>query len=300
MLTPSFFSRARAKPRKSTESKSNWSRKLLAGSRCPASTSGAISCSTYGIPVIATRTARTPEEAAALAAEVGGAVALKILSPDITHKTDVGGVALDVAGPSVVRETAAAMLDRVAKARPGARISGFTVAPTVRRPGAYELIVGVIEDPQFGPVILFGHGGTAVEVVNDKALALPPLNMHLAYEVMSRTRIYRQLSGYRGLPPANLDAVALTLIRVSHLVVDVAEIAELDINPLLADEYGVVALDARIRVAKACLRRVDPLSQTPGIAVGGQADRLVSVRIVEGSPAMEGACRLAIDVSDGV
>ena len=217
----------------------------------------------YGIAVVPTRVAATPHEAAAAAAEIGGPVALKILSPDIGHKSEVGGVAVDLYGPGAVRDAAAGMLERVGKSVPNARLSGFSVEPMVRRPGAYELIVGVTADPQFGPVILFGHGGTAVEVVNDKALGMPPLNMHLAQEVMSRTRIYQLLKGYRGMAPANLDAIALTLIRVAQLVIDVAEIVELDINPLLADEYGVVALDARMKVARATGYATDRLAIRP-------------------------------------
>ena len=121
----------------------------------------------------------------------------------------------------------------------------------VRRRGAYELLIGATEDPQFGPVILFGQGGTAVEIVNDKALALPPLNMRLAHELISRTRIYKLLQGYRNTPAANLDAIAMTLIRVAQLVIDIPAIRQLDINPLLADESGVIALDARINVGTA-------------------------------------------------
>ena len=217
----------------------------------------------YGIPVVETRIAGTPEEAATIAGEMGGPVALKILSPDITHKTDVGGVALDIMGLTAVRETAAAMLQSAAKAEPQARLTGFIVQPMVRRSRAYELIVGMMEDVQFGPVILFGHGGTAVEVVNDKALGLPPLNMHLAHEVMRRTRIYRLLRGHRGLPAANLDAIALTLIKVAQLAIDVPEIAELDINPLLADEGGVIALDARIGMAATTRAAADRLAIRP-------------------------------------
>ena len=205
----------------------------------------------YGIPVVTTRTARTPDEAASLAAEIGGAVALKILSRDIIHKSEVGGVALDLAGPTTVRETAATMQDKLRREYPDALIAGFAVEPMVRRPGAYELIVGATLDVQFGLVVLFGHGGTGVEVIDDKALALPPLNMRLAHELISRTRIARLLRGYRAQPAVNLDEIALTLIRVAQLVVDIPEIVELDINPLLADEYGVLALDARIRVSAA-------------------------------------------------
>jgi len=204
--------------------------------------------SAFGIPVVSTRTAATAEEAAARAAEIGGTVALKILSAEITHKTAIGGVALDLAGPQAVLDAARSMLDRVRKARPEANIQGFSVQPMVRRPGAYELILGVSDDAQFGPVILVGQGGSAVEVIKDKALGLPPLNMRLASEMLSRTRIFRLLRGVAGMPAANLDAVALTLVRISQLVIEVPEVAELDVNPLLADQFGVVALDARIRV----------------------------------------------------
>ena len=121
----------------------------------------------------------------------------------------------------------------------------------VERPGAFELIVGANEDPQFGPVILFGHGGTAAEIIGDTALALPPLNMHLAREVMERTRLFGLLQGFRGRPAAAIDEIALTLIKVSQLIIDFAEVVELDINPLLADEFGVLALDARLRVRKS-------------------------------------------------
>jgi acetyltransferase len=207
--------------------------------------------SAYGVPVVPTRTASTPKEAARIAAGLGGMVALKILSPDVLHKSDLGGVALGLAGPAAVESAAQGILERIRTAQPMARLEGFSVQPMVYRPGAYELIVGITEDAQFGPVILFGQGGTAVEVVNDKALGLPPLNMHLARELMSRTRIYRLLQGYRGMAAANLEAIALTLMRVAQIAIDFAEVTELDVNPLLADAYGVVALDARIKVARA-------------------------------------------------
>jgi acetyltransferase len=205
----------------------------------------------YGVPVAPTRLATTPHEAAALAAQIGGPVALKIVSPEILHKSDVGGVALELIGPAHVEQAAAAMLERVGSTAPEARLVGLSVQPMIRRPGAYELIVGVTTDRQFGPMVLFGHGGTAVEVISDRALALPPLNLHLARELMSRTRIHRLLEGYRGQRPANLDAIASTLIKISQLVIDFAEIEELDINPLLADGYGVIALDMRVTVGAA-------------------------------------------------
>ena len=140
---------------------------------------------------------------------------------------------------------------------------GESVPSMVHRPNARELIVGVSDDVQFGPVILFGQGGTAVEVIQDKAIALPPLNMQLAREVMRRTRVYRLLEGYRGKPAADLDSIALTLVKVSQLVSDIADIAELDINPLLADEQGVLALDARIKVVKSPLPAAQRLAICP-------------------------------------
>ena len=205
----------------------------------------------YAIPVVATHMAASPDEAARLAARLATPVALKILSPDITHKSDVGGVALDLRAPAAVRDAAENMLERVRAMRPEARLDGFTVQPMVERPGAFELIVGVVEDRQFGPLLLVGHGGTASEVIADSALALPPLNMHLARQAIARTRIHRLLRGYRDHPAACLDDVALTLIKVSQMVIDLGEIVELDINPLLADEFGVIALDARVRVRRA-------------------------------------------------
>lgn len=204
--------------------------------------------SAYTIPTVPTEIACSPEDAAAAAERMGGSIALKILSPDILHKTDVQGVALNLDGPKQVEAAARTMLDRVAQARPEARITGFTVQQMIRRASAHEIIVGMIEDVQFGPVILFGRGGTAVEVANDKALALPPLNLKLAHEQIESTQISRFLDGYRGRRPANREAIAATLVRISQLVCDFAEIVELDVNPLLADEAGVIALDARVRI----------------------------------------------------
>lgn len=204
----------------------------------------------YRIPVVPTYEAAGPDEAAKAAGRIDGFAALKILSPDITHKSDAGGVALNLSSPEAVAKTAEAMKAQIAEKLPDARLTGFTVQPMVNRPHAVELIVGVNDDVQFGPVILFGQGGTAVEIIRDRAVALPPLNMHLAREVMERTRVYRLLQGYRGRPAANPDSIAWTLVKISQLISDVAEIAELDINPLLADDQGVLALDARIRVAR--------------------------------------------------
>ncbi|WP_448203720.1 bifunctional acetate--CoA ligase family protein/GNAT family N-acetyltransferase [Azospirillum sp. sgz302134] len=217
----------------------------------------------YGVPVVDTRCADTPEEAARCAEMIGGPLALKILSPDITHKSDVGGVALHLTEPSEVQAEAEAMLARVREAVPDARIEGFTVQEMAVRPDAYELIVGMTENELFGPVLLFGEGGIGVEVVEDYALALPPLNMKLATELMGRTRIWRQLQGYRSRAAVDLESVALTLNKISQLIVDFPEIAELDINPLLADSEGVMALDARIKVGIPALPGAKRLAIRP-------------------------------------
>ncbi len=209
----------------------------------------------YRIPTVETRIASSPRDSVRVATEVGFPVAIKILSPDITHKSDVGGVALDLESAEQVEAVAVAMLTRIERLKPDARVDGFTVQAMARWPEAHELIVGASEDPIFGPVVLFGQGGTAVEVVADRAVGLPPLNTSLAQELVSRTRISRLLVGYRHRPAANLRAIFRTIAQVSQLVSDIPEVAELDINPLLADETGVLALDARLRVAK---------TETPG------------------------------------
>lgn len=205
----------------------------------------------YGIPVVQTRIANDADEAARIAAEMGGPVAIKILSPEITHKTDVGGVALDLETPEAVRAASVAMLERIRRERPEATLAGFTVQTMARRPRAFELIVGVACDAVFGPAIMFGQGGTAVEVIGDTSLALPPLNMSLAAALIQRTRIAKLLGGFRDHPPADIKAVQLTLVQLSQIVCDHPEVVELDINPLFADERGVLALDARVKVARA-------------------------------------------------
>ena len=191
-----------------------------------------------------------PEEAAEVSIEIGGPVAIKIRSLDITHKTDLGGVILNIEGAARVRTEAYAMLERIKAARPEARLDGFLVQEMVQRPGSIELIVGFSMDRVFGPVIVFGQGGIAVELTGDTTLELPPLNMVLAHAQMERTRIWRLLQGYRGRPPADIDAIATVLVRVGQLAAAHGEICELDINPLVADAQGVMALDARIGVER--------------------------------------------------
>ncbi len=202
--------------------------------------------SAYGIPVLETQTAADPAEAARMAATIGFPVALKVLSADITHKSDVGGVRLSLASGEAVERAAREMVETVQRRAPGARVDGFMVEAMVRRPFAQELIAGVAHDDVFGPVILFGEGGISVEVVGDRAIGLPPLNFVLAEELIGRTRVSKLLRGYRNQPAANQDAIRAALVAVSQLAIDFDEIEELDINPLLADQDGVIALDARI------------------------------------------------------
>jgi acetyltransferase len=204
--------------------------------------------SAYGIPIVETLVAKTSGEAGQLAEKIGGPVALKILSSEIHHKTKFSGVVLDLETPAMVEEAAIAMLERVYAAVPGAHISGFTIQPMVHRKNARELIMGMVVDQQFGPVMIFGHGGSYAEIIKDSAMGLPPLNMHLAKELISQTSISRILEAYREIPGADIEAVALTLVKVSQLICDLPQVVELEINPIIADENGVLALDARIKV----------------------------------------------------
>lgn len=205
----------------------------------------------YGIPTVETHIAKTPEDACAVSKKMRFPAALKILSADISHKSDMGGVALHLESPQAVKTEAELMLKKILEKVPDARIHGFSVQEMVIRPGAYELLVGMTTDPIFGPVIVFGQGGTAVEVIRDSAVALPPLNMSLARELISRTRIHGLLKGYRDHKPVNIDAICQVLIKISQLIVDIPEISEMDINPLFADEQGVIAVDARIYISTA-------------------------------------------------
>lgn len=217
----------------------------------------------YGVPTVETHIAKTPDEVERLTARMGHTVALKIISPDIAHKSDVGGVVLDLNTPEEARQAAEKMENRLRGIFPEARLDGFSVQTMARRTGAHELIVGVTTDPIFGPVILFGQGGVAVEVIGDRAVALPPMNMTLAKDVIGRTRVSRLLEGYRGRPPADTESICRTLIQVSQLITDIPEIVELDINPLFADADGVLAIDARMRIQDASSVPADRLAIRP-------------------------------------
>jgi acetyltransferase len=214
----------------------------------------------YGVPVVKSLEAADPKAAGHAADALGVPVALKILSPDLSHKSDVGGVALGLAGAAAVEAEAKAMLARIAAARPEAAIRGFIVEAMVLRPRSQELLVGIAQDAAFGPIVLFGHGGTAAEVLADRCIGLPPLDDVLARDMIGRTRVSKLLAGYRDRPPANLTAISDVLIALARLAADLPEVTELDINPLLADESGVLALDARV-----ALRRPD--AATPRLAI---------------------------------
>lgn len=203
----------------------------------------------YGIPVVETRFAVSAKEAVIAADELGYPVAVKVRSPQISQPFHVGGVLLDLETPERVWEGAATLLARVNRERPDAYIEGFIVQKMGRRPGAHELFVAAETDPVFGPVLKTGHGGMAREVIQDSALALPPLSMTLAREAVRRTRISHLLSGTPTQPPADIDDICLTLIQISQLLIDVPQISNLDINPLYADNEGVLALGADISVA---------------------------------------------------
>jgi acetyltransferase len=208
----------------------------------------------YGIAVVPTEVARNPEEVGVLAERLiarEGACVVKILSHDISHKSDVGGVRLGIGRAEDAQRAAADMLQRIASLQPGARLEGFTVQPMIRRPRAHELILGMTVDHTFGPLTMFGAGGTAVEVLRDTAYALPPLDLNLARDLMRQTRVWRLLRGYRDRPAVAIDRVAEALVRLSYLAARHPEIREIDINPLLADEHGVIAVDARVGVADA-------------------------------------------------
>jgi acetyltransferase len=207
----------------------------------------------YGIVMVPTFAAADPDEAVTCASRLfseGATVVLKIMSRDIVHKSDVGGVVLNLTTPETVRSAASEIIARAERLRPDARIAGVIVQAMVVRPKARELIVGLADDPTFGTVVVFGHGGTAVEIIDDKALALPPLDLQLARGLIERTRVSKLLRGYRDVPAVQQDAAAMVLVKIAQMAADIPEIRELDINPLLADENGVLAVDARIAVGK--------------------------------------------------
>ena len=200
--------------------------------------------SAYGIPTVETRVAETPQEAVAAARDIGHPVAVKLHSTSITHKSDVGGVQLGLASDEAVEEAFRTIDENIR----GEGFDGVTVQPMIDRSDGYELIIGSSMDEQFGPVLLFGSGGQLVEVYQDRALGLPPLNRTLARRMMEQTKIYEALQGVRGREPVDLDALETLLVRFSQLMVEQPRMKEIDVNPLLArpGDDGLLALDARV------------------------------------------------------
>jgi len=209
----------------------------------------------FHIPVTRTMLARSANEAMLIASQLGYPVALKIDSPDITHKSDVQGVMLNVHNATQVRDRYHEMLQAVTLAQPGARIHGVTVQPMAARPAGTgrgrEVLVGLTTDEAFGPVITFGAGGTMVELIADRAMELPPLNQFLAQRLIARARVAEMLGAWRGAPAVNHAALEAVLLRVSEMVCALPQLREMDINPVIVDEHGAVAVDARIVVGDA-------------------------------------------------
>jgi acetyltransferase len=216
----------------------------------------------YEIPVTKTIACKTVEEAQAAAEKLGYPVVLKLLSKTITHKSDVGGVKLDLSSAKAVYEAFEQIRTNLEKQINPAMFEGVTVQPMVTTSG-YELIIGSSIDRQFGPVVLFGAGGILVEVAPDHALALPPLNRTLARRLMEQTHVYRALQGVRGRKPVSMEAMETLLARFSQLVADFPEIAEIDINPLSASAEQIIALDARMLLTPADL----PREKQPRLAI---------------------------------
>ena len=237
----------------------------------------------YEIPVTKPQAARTADEAAEVARHIGYPVVLKIHSPQITHKTDVGGVVLNLGSDDAVREAFEQITGQAKAKRPDADIIGVTVQKMVTYPNSFELIMGTKKDPIFGPVIMVGMGGVAAEVFRDRALGLPPLNEALARRMLESLKSWPLLQGYRGKPGANIDRLIEIIMRFSYLVADYPEIRELDINPLLVTSDDVVALDARVVVDRdMVVRTVRPYSH---LAIQPYPEEYVTERTLkDGTP----------------
>jgi len=202
----------------------------------------------FHIPVARTVVAHSPNEALLIAQQLDFPVAMKVNSPDITHKSDAGGVVLNLNNAHEVRAAYQHIMDNVLRNRPNAKVDGISIEPMVVKANGRELMIGVTSDPVFGPVITFGAGGIAVEIMGDRAVALPPLNTFLVKELIRDTRIARMLDAFRNMPPANMEALEDVLLRVSEMVCELPLLKEMDINPLILDENGALAADARVVV----------------------------------------------------
>jgi acetyltransferase len=202
----------------------------------------------FGIRTVQNSVARSANEALVIAESIGFPIAMKVLSTDISHKSDAGGVRLNIDSAQEVRGAYKQLIDSVSKKMPDATISGVTIERMHRSPNGRELMIGIIRDPVFGPVISFGSGGTAVEVMGDSAISLPPLNHRLSRDLIQRTKAAKLLGEFRQMPAADMDGLVDTLLAVSSMACELPWIQEMDINPLIVDENGVMAVDARIVV----------------------------------------------------
>jgi acetyltransferase len=205
----------------------------------------------FQIPVTKTILARSAHEAMMIATQLGFPVALKIDSPDISHKSDVQGVALNILNAAGVRDTYNDMVQTVARLQPKARIHGVTVQNMARAKRGREIYIGLVTDDPFGPVVAFGAGGTMIELLNDRAMELPPLNQFLARRLIERSRVAETLGEWRGSSAVDMEALEQVLLRVSEMVCELPQLREMDINPIIVDENGAVAVDARIVIDQA-------------------------------------------------
>jgi len=227
----------------------------------------------YGIKTTHPQPAATEDEAVAIARKKGYPVVMKIYSPDITHKSDVGGVALNIKDDEMVRATFRNMVKTAKEKRPDARIDGVTIQIMVNTKEGVEMIVGTKKDPVFGTVMLVGMGGVTAELFKDKRLEFPPLNEQLAHQMLKSLKIYPLLKGYRGDTPKNIDKLIEALIRMSYLAADYPEIAELDINPLVVTPTDVIALDARIVVDEEIMKK--PVKEYSHLMLRPYPERLI-------------------------
>jgi acetyltransferase len=212
----------------------------------------------YNFPVVDSKVAITEDEAAQLASQVGYPIVLKILSPQIVHKTEAGGVVLDLTNETEVREAFNRIIKNAKAYNPNAEILGVTVQHMIKQRG-YEVIIGAKADPLFGPVILFGMGGIGVELFKDFAIGIPPLNQTLARRMMEETKVYQLLKGYRNVPPANIKLLEEIVVRFSQMLVDFPQLKEVDINPLFINEKEAFAIDARIVIDKSrVFKKLEP------------------------------------------
>lgn len=234
----------------------------------------------FGIPVTETMIAETAEQAANIAEKIGFPVVIKINSPDITHKQDVGGVQLNITNTEAVRSTFNQLIKNSKQKYPQANILGVTIEKMYKTPNDRELMVGILRDPVFGPTINFGAGGSLVEVMQDRAIALPPLNHQLIKDLIARTRIAKLLGDFRNKPAVNIKAIENLLLRVSEIVCELPQIQEMDINPLIVNDKEIMAVDARIVIKKETILK--PYSH---MAIQPYPTYLISkTKLIDGTP----------------